>query len=336
LTLTRRCVCTILVSIQPFKKKHCFPIITKNPVNTCLAIYCTRRQRMALIIPFSFEFSSNEKAFNVLKNSLFRKILSRFRLPGPKASQYGWSGDYASWQAACDHTTGYDQANILKKTLHSLLKIKSGEAVYERDSVLFSHKEYPYPLISCLLNIASAHNNTLRVVDFGGSLGSTWFQVRDFLSHLDHVQWHVVEQKAYVDAGKAHFEDNILKFHYTLEQGCAAAEPYVILLSSVVQYLDNPHQFLSELAGMAPEYIIFDRTAFMDTGGDRLTIQRVPPSIYEASYPSWFFNQKKFLTHFAGYSCLAEFSSYVGTENVLLIDGKPLAKDKGFFLKKTL
>ncbi len=258
------------------------------------------------------------------------------KIAGAVKPSYGWFGDYATWEEACEKAGGYDQANILEKTQQSLLKIKSGEAVYERDSVLFARKEYPYPLISALLHIASAYNNSLHVLDFGGSLGSTWYQVRDFMAHIAEIKWHVVEQKGYVDSGKANFEDDILRFHYTITESIASVKPHVVLLSSVVQYLDDPHQFLSELASIAPEYIVFDRTSFLDNGSDRLTVQHVPPSIYDASYPSWFFDQSKFLAHFTDYDCLAEFSSYVESERVLFIDGKPMAGDKGFFLKRKI
>ena len=249
---------------------------------------------------------------------------------------YGWSGNYPTWQSARTEAGGYEQANILEKTRQSMLKIRSGEAVYERDSVLFSTKEYPYPLISCLLHVASANNNRLRVIDFGGSLGSTWYQVRDFLAHVKEINWHVVEQKNYVKAGKERFEDNILQFYYTLQESLVTGEPHVVLLSSVVQYLDDPHQFLSELAEIAPAFIIFDRTSLIDTGADRLTVQRVHPSIYEASYPAWFFEREKLLAHFDHYTCLAEFPSYIASETTLLIDGKPQAKDMGFFLKRNI
>jgi putative methyltransferase (TIGR04325 family) len=58
------------------------------------------------------------------------------------------------------------------------------------------------------------------------------------------------------------------------------------------------------------KYIIFDRTAFIDTGDDRITVQKVPPEIYPASYPAWFFNQEKFLDFFSGeYELIADFIS---------------------------
>ncbi len=58
-------------------------------------------------------------------------------------------------------------------------KVVAGEAVYERDSVVFDHLEYAWPLLACLLQIA-AERRSLRVIDFGGSLGSSWRQNRRF------------------------------------------------------------------------------------------------------------------------------------------------------------
>ncbi len=272
--------------------------------------------------------------FTALKNSFFRKLLLKLGFGSSRKPSYGWFGNYSSWQAAREMVGGYEQGNILDKTRQSLLKVKAGEAVYERDSVLFSTKEYPFALIACLLHVATAHQNTLHVTDFGGSLGSTWYQVRDFMNRIKELSWHVVEQDNYVKAGKTDFEDATLKFHYTIEESVAVRKPQVILLSSVIQYLEAPHAFLDQIAKLAPAYILFDRTSIIDAGDDRLTVQRVNPEIYDGSYPSWFFNEKRLLAHFSDYDCITAFSSFVPSEVILHIDGKPLAKDKGFFLKR--
>ncbi|MFC7524898.1 TIGR04325 family methyltransferase [Parapedobacter sp. GCM10030251] len=247
---------------------------------------------------------------------------------------YGWFGNYSSWEDASQETGGYHQANILEKTKNALLKIRDGEAAYERDSVLFDKKEYPFPVIACLLHIAAKHENTLRLIDFGGSLGSTYFQVRDFLEPIDQLSWHVVEQPRYVESGRLEFENNQLKFYHDIAQSMAIEQPDVILLSSVVQYLDKPHDFLSELANYQVEYLLFDRTAFVRNGNDRLTVQRVPPEIYDASYPSWFFNEAQFMKHFSQYTLVADFTSYVAGEADLYIDGQLAGYDKGFLLQR--
>lgn len=52
------------------------------------------------------------------------------------------SGYYNSWIEAVAASTGYDTDLILEKTKAALLKVKNGEAIYERDSVLFNEIQY--------------------------------------------------------------------------------------------------------------------------------------------------------------------------------------------------
>src|SRR5450631_2544289 len=87
-----------------------------------------------------------------------------------KGGKYGWKGDYKSWQEAKDLSDAYDDVIILEKVKQALLKIKNGEAIYERDSVLFDQIHYSWPLLSALLWITTLNKGSLKVVDFGGSL----------------------------------------------------------------------------------------------------------------------------------------------------------------------
>ena len=99
---------------------------------------------------------------------------------------YEWfTGDYSSWEEALKFCDGYNKPNILEKVKNSLLKVKKGEAVYERDSVLFDHIEYSMPLLVSLLYMTTVYKNNLNILDFGGSLGSSYFQNRKFLEKLD-------------------------------------------------------------------------------------------------------------------------------------------------------
>ncbi|MCS4225212.1 methyltransferase, TIGR04325 family [Sphingobacterium sp. BIGb0165] len=268
---------------------------------------------------------------------MIKKLFLKYKKKKEKnAPEYGWFGRYADWDEVKRLTDGYEKNLILDKTRQSMLAIRDGLAVYERDSVLFEKKEYPFAIISSLLYITMKNDMKLKVIDFGGSLGTTYYQVREFLTPLRSLEWHIVEQESYVVIGKEEFENDELKFYKTIESSLADGVAHVVLLSSVVQYLEKPHEFLSYLAGLSVEYILFDRTAFTVEGPDRLTLQRVPPFIYDASYPAWFFNETKFLNHFGDYEIQTEFTSYVIGEQDMLIDGKVEGYDKGFFLKKII
>ena len=259
---------------------------------------------------------------------MFRNLFVKRR-----RNQYGWFGNYSSWAEVVREADGYDADVILERTKNAILKVKNGEAVYERDSVVFDKKEYPFPLITFLLNSANLKGEALHVLDFGGSLGSTYYQIKEFLTEKVCSSWNVVEQGHYVECGNQYFNDDILTFYNSIDACLEDKKIDLVVLSGSVRYLEKPHDFLEQLGAYNFQFLLFDRTAFHNGEEDRLTLQKVPPEIYPASYPSWFFNEKNFLTHFSGqYTTVAEFTSYVKGEETMLIDGIQSAYDKGFYL----
>jgi putative methyltransferase (TIGR04325 family) len=146
---------------------------------------------------------------------------------------HGLSGNYRSWDEAMASSTGYDSEIILDKTCAALMKVKNGEVAYERDSVLFDEIKYSWSLLAGLMWVAARGGGTLNVLDFGGSLGSTYFQNQAFLSSLPGVRWNIIEQPRYVKAGKAWFENNRLHFYADIADCLTDTQPNVVLLSSV-------------------------------------------------------------------------------------------------------
>lgn len=255
-----------------------------------------------------------------------------FRIYQRSVKKSGFFGNYQSWEEAKKLSSGYDSDVILNKVKDAILKVKSGETVYERDSVQFDKIHYSWPLLVGLLWIASQNRNKLNLIDFGGSLGSSYYQNKKFLLHLDELRWNIVEQKKFVECGKRYFEGKHLKFYFRLDDCLKVQHADTILLSSVIQYLEKPYELLKEIIENKFKYILFDRTPFLDNGKDRITIQKVPAEIYRASYPSWFFNLSKFLRFFSEeYELVAEFDALAGT---IYIEGGCAAYDKGFIFKR--
>ena len=287
-----------------------------------------------------FKPTQNRGKFPFLKSvlppillNIYRKLKQRnisVKSMEMEVSQYGWSGNYDNWEDAKKNCSGYESDNILNKVKNSLLKVKNGEAVYERDSVLFDEIQYSWGLLAGLQRAAIEYNGKLCVLDFGGSLGSSYFQNRSFLGSLKELTWCIVEQPHFVDCGKVNFENDQLCFFYTIEECMAKHKPNVLLLSGVLQYLANPYGWIECFINLNIPYIIIDRTAFIENGNNILTVQKVPPSIYEASYPAWLFNKIMFLNYFEKkYNFLCEFDSHLGYE--ININGV-IAKYKGFIL----
>jgi putative methyltransferase (TIGR04325 family) len=220
---------------------------------------------------------------NLLKRSNEKKTISCEYL-----------GDYKSWEEAVKNSTGYNSELIFLKVRNSLLKVKNGESAYERDSVLFDKIEYSYPLLAGLMWIAARNGGSLNVIDFGGSLGSTYFQNRLFLKSIKEVHWNIIEQSRFVEIGKSDFEDESLTFFYSVDECLRKYSPNVLLFSGVMQYLKEPYDMLKRVIDLNIEFIIFDRTIFNNEPRERLTIQEV--SLFNEKIPCWFLDENKFIT----------------------------------------
>lgn len=256
----------------------------------------------------------------------------RHRSAPTAAQTITFTGDYASWADAERQATGYDAAVILERTRSALLKVKRGEAVYERDSVLFDRPEYSFPVLAGLLRTVLIGGGRLSVVDFGGSLGSSYFQCRRFLQAARRLEWSVIEQPGHVACGREYFEDTELRFYESIDECLAHRRPDVLLMSGVLQYLPTPFEVLGGLLRRGLQHVIIDRTAFLETDRDRLTLQTVPEWIYPASYPAWFLSETKFRTTVAdaGYTIVADFP---GVDRVSPAD-EP-AYFRGFILERS-
>lgn len=273
-------------------------------------------------------------------SNLLRDIIPPFAwhifrtLMGSMEDKYGsdvlcFTGDYQTWQEAEQASSSYAAGNILEITRAAMLKIRDGEAVYERDSVIFDKPEYPYPLLAGLLKIALG-TGRLSVIDFGGALGSTYFQCHNFLKPVENLRWSIVEQSAHVECGQAEFTSEHLHFYHSVEKCMENETPNTLVLSSVMQYLPSPYQTLQQLLKLRIPHVLIDRTAFVVGERDRLTVQTVPESIYQASYPAWFFCEATFSRMLieAGYRIVDAFA---GVDHVPLVEGKSYFK--GFILE---
>lgn len=233
-----------------------------------------------------------------------------FKIYKENCINYGFFGNYKSWEKAHKNSTGYEADIILEKVKQSLLKVKKGESAYARDSVNFDKIEYSFPLLTTLLKIAIEDSCDLNILDFGGSLGTSYFQCKSCLNGLRSLQWSIVEQKKFVDCGKQFFEDDSLKFFYDIDTCLSTRKPDFILLSCVIQCLENPYEFTNTVINYKFKHILIDRTAFVSKGDDRLTVQKVSPEIYPASYPSWFLNLDRFMNLFVGkYELIYDFDA---------------------------
>lgn len=223
-----------------------------------------------------------------------RKLPGLVRALGGHYTYIRFEGDYASYEEARRASEGYDAPAILAKTREALLKVKRGESRWEQDAMVSNSEEMPWPLLACLTRIVAVKGvPEIRVLDFGGSLGSTYYWCRPFLAPDIRVSWNVVEQTEHVTVGRNDFQNDELRFDYQVEEVLSRERPDVLLLSSVIHYLDQPEAFLEKLRSWNIPHLILDRTPLRNHPRHRLTVQHIPEEIYRASYPAWFLSRER-------------------------------------------
>ena len=256
------------------------------------------------------------------------------KLSGKKDVIY-WHGRYKNWDEAKKKSKGYADEIILEKCKNALLAVKNGHAVAERDGILLNQTEYSWPVVAVLQKSAIENDNNLCVLDFGGSLGTSYFQNRLFLDEMKSVHWCIVEQPHFVACGKEHFENHQLHFFSTIEECLQKFTPQVVLLSGVLPYLEQPFVWLDKFLQLGIRYFILDRVLVSEDNEDIISVQHISKDLYEASYPLWIFNRTNLLKRFLNkYELIAEFTP-VDKQSVV-IDGRNARYSGMLFSTKNL
>lgn len=219
------------------------------------------------------------------------------------------------WAEAIAQSSGYAIDLIVNRVAAATREVVAGRALFERDSVLFHEPDFRYPIVAALMRSAALNGGRLEVVDFGGSLGSTYRQCRPFLRGLRHVRWCIVEQPHFAETGRREFGTSELSFHAELSELPLADVPRLVLLSSVIQYLEQPDEALNNLLALDPTHLVIDRTPMSAQSEHWLTIQHAPKTVYDASYPCWALSRPSLVQRLAssGLRVVGEFPCLEGS-----------------------
>lgn len=189
-------------------------------------------------------------------------------------------GSFANAQA---QSTGYDDEVISSQAIAAATAVIEGRGAFERDGLVFTEPDPRMPVVDAL-NSALGGMQAVRVLDIGGGLGSSYWQNKDHLK-ADSIEWHVVEREELITLARTLPEHPV---RYRSDLKTALTEPWdAIVLSSVLQYLTEPHALLRQVSTSDCNAVIIDRTPMHPGGEDIACIQHVPAHIYPGSYPAW-------------------------------------------------
>lgn len=230
----------------------------------------------------------------------------------------GWHGNYLNFKSARKHSHSYSDRSIFDASLRKTIEaMKQNSKLYERDGALITEVELQSPILLAFIKVLSKKNRELRVLDFGGGLGSLYRQLRYYLPRL---KWVVVEQSGLVNLTKDTISDESLKFYDSLADAYRFAPRYdLVIFSSVLQYLENPYIQLQSILDKKPNVVVVDRTLFSKRNVSYVAVQKVPRHIYgfSTSYPCWVLNKLELISFFVknGYKLISETRSKIDESN---------------------
>ena len=191
---------------------------------------------------------------------------------------------YKSWEEAQSLCTGYSSDSITESVVESSRAVRDGIATYERDGVLFDRIQISWPLLASLLG-TPRESDVLRVLDWGGSLGSTYRQNLELINRSGlKVEWTVLEQSHIAEIGNEEFQTDSLRFVSSTDSITGSNFDVVIFASSLC-YLDSPQDAIREVHKLEPKRVVIDRTPVSKSGKDLIGVQKSGGALYKASYP---------------------------------------------------
>jgi len=144
-------------------------------------------------------------------------------------------------------------------------------------------KDYDYPVLFWLEKLLTEQST---LFDFGGNVGTHYYQYRGYLKLKETVKWIVLDLPEIVKAGKKYRQEPNLFFTDNLEETQNAD---IMLASGVVQYIDDFSVFINSLH-FTPRHLLINRIPLYD--GERfVTLQNGG----EVFYPQYVFNRKEFI-----------------------------------------
>ena len=198
---------------------------------------------------------------------------------------------FSSFAEAAAASEGYDSTDIANRAEEAARAVISGKAAFERDGTTFSDPDPRWPVVAGLL-LGRREGQPLRVLDIGGGLGSSYWQNRGVLEaglSGQSLQWTVVEQPSMVQRAASLPPHGIQYVERVADAN--PEEVDCVLLSSSLQYLDEPHLTLVDSLKSGARVLVIDRTPMASISTDIPCVQITPPHIYRASYPVWVFSQ---------------------------------------------
>jgi putative methyltransferase (TIGR04325 family) len=223
--------------------------------------------------------------------------------------------DFCIWEGIYDHfpedyTDRVFESDrwvkaLRKRSVQLLDGLEEGETISSHTLI----HEHPLPPVVALL--AASVDIPIRVLDFGGGIGNSFFSLVKSLPTFDLVEFHVIETPAVCRLGRDVFKKiHNLHFHDELPSDFKKFD--VVHAGNSFHYIADWRMMLEKYAGYKPRIIMLSGL----NAGDIETFVTYQ-NYYGSKIPVWFWNIREIIEAFRNldysliYQSLLE-SSYLG------------------------
>lgn len=218
----------------------------------------------------------------------FVKIIL-FKLKGHKA---GFQKEIFYSLKEINNCQGYKNTNLIKLIFNRAKKARANN-LYEVDSVILNKPRPNKFFVEFLLYDYIKEiqlNKKIKVLDYGGSFGSTFFSLEKYINLK--FNWYIHDQKKKIQLAKKNKIFKPIKFIY--EHEIKKNQFFdIILFSNSLQYCEDPLLILKKLKKKS-KVILISNIILTNFKKNYLKIERPHPTIHNYTYPCWFLSKSTF------------------------------------------
>ena len=216
-----------------------------------------------------------------------------------------WAGVYPDHRAVPVKGLGHDDERWVsqcEELAHILLSTARNGATIP---VNVRGRHVLLPLVAA--SVCRHDGGRVRILDFGGSMGTDYIHLSSSLSIPCTVEYHVVEGKKICDVAGDIFDDDP-RIHFSSSLPLEPEQFDVVLVGSTLQYVEDYRGLLGRLCAYGAEYVLLSNLPAGDIATTYATGQR---NLNGSVVAAWFFRVAEVVDAMAqnGYSLVFKAAS---------------------------
>lgn len=158
--------------------------------------------------------------------------------------------------------------------------------------------------LALVASMIAAETGQIRILDFGGGIGSGFLQLLSSLPSTTKIEYLIVDLEQMCNAGRKIFaNDERIHFVTTLPPSSQVFD--LVYVNSVLQYIEDYKTTLENLACVGSPFLLLTRLA----AGDFPTFATQQINVPEQIFPFWFLNVQEVnqILRGSGYEVASDF-----------------------------